>query len=792
MLKPDKERTRLLRRIRKLEQRLEEAEGTLRAIRAGEVDALVVAGPQGDRVYTLRGADEPYRILVQEMQEGAVTVTAEGLVLYSNAQFASLVKAPLERVLGSRIQDFIAASDQVAFQALLETGARGNSKGEVRLQSLDGITAPAYLSLNRLEVDGACTVCLMVTDLTEQKRRDEIVRAERLARSILEQAVEAIVVVDPEGKIIRASQTAHSLAAGNVLLRQFDETFPLQPASLSFASVLPTVQRGEVLRGLEASFVRPAGQVSQLLVSAGPLLSAAREFLGCVITLTDVTERRRAERRFRVLVESNLIGVLTACRENIFEANDAFLEMIGYTRQDLLDGQIRWREMTPPEYVHQDDHALEELLATGRSTPFEKEYYRKDGSRVPVLIGATLLEHSPLQWVCFVLDLTERKQIEERLLQAQKMESIGLLAGGIAHDFNNLLTGVLGNASLALDGLPPSHPVRRRIKGVISASEKAADLTRQLLAYAGKGQFVIRAVNLSERVRGITELIRASIPKSVRIRLELSENLPCVSADAAQMQQLIMNLVINAAEAIGEGPGTVLIRTGTVELRRQAAGKLQPAFEVAPSQYVQVEVTDDGCGMSEEILPKIFDPFFTTKFTGRGLGLAAVLGIVKAQKGAIEVHSTPGKGSTFKVRLPALEQPAEPQPPRPRRAVRGTGTILVVDDEPVVREVAQAALERLGYRVLLAEDGKTALDMFDKHSGLVSVVLLDLTMPEMDGLEAFQRLKAMRPQVKVLLSSGYNEAEATNRFEGLGLAGFVRKPYTSQRLAEKIKSALER
>jgi PAS domain S-box-containing protein len=789
-LKPDKERQRLLRRVRKLEQRLEEAEGALHAIRAGEVDALVVAGPQGDQVYTLRGADEPYRVLVQEMQEGAVTLTAEGLILYSNAQFASLVKAPLEHVLGSRIQDFIVPSDQVAFQALLETGASGNSKGEVTLQSSDGTTAPAYLSLNSLEVDGARTVCLMVTDLTEQKRRDEIVRAERLARSILEQAVEAIVVVDPGGKIIRASQTAHSLAGGNVLLRQFDETFPLQPASLSLASLLPRVQRGEVLQGLEASLVRPDGKVSQLIVSAGALLGAGREFLGCVVTLTDVTERRRAEGRFRVLLESNLIGVMTADQEKIFEANDAFLAMIGCARQDLLEGEIRWREMTPPEYGHLDERALKEILATGRCTPYEKEYCRKDGSRVPILMGATLLEHSPLQWASFVLDLTERKQIEERLFQAQKMESIGLLAGGIAHDFNNLLTGVLGNASLALDDLPRSHPVRPRIEEVISASEKAAGLTRQLLAYAGKGQFVIQAVNLSERVRDITELIRASIPKSVRIRLELQEDLPWVAADPSQIQQLVMNLVINAGEAIGEGSGTVLIRTGTVELRRQAARKLHPAFDVAPGPYVQLEVTDDGCGMSEDIFPRIFDPFFSTKFTGRGLGLAAVHGIMRAHKGAIEVHSTPGKGSTFRVLLPPLQQPAESESPLPRLEVRGTGTILVVDDEQVVRQVAQAALERRGYRVLLAEDGKAALEMFEKHSELISLVLLDLTMPEMGGVEAFQRLKAMRPEIKVLLSSGYNEAEATSRFEGLGLAGFVQKPYTSARLAEKIRTVL--
>jgi CheY-like chemotaxis protein len=376
----------------------------------------------------------------------------------------------------------------------------------------------------------------------------------------------------------------------------------------------------------------------------------------------------------------------------------------------------------------------------------------------------------------------ERRQLEEQLRQAQKLESLGLLAGGVAHDFNNLLTGILGNASLVLEILSPPEPERSMLEDVVRASERAAELTRQLLAYAGKGKFVVHPVHMSEIVREISQLVRSSIPRQVELRMDLPAELPLVEADPSQMQQLVMNLVINAAEAIGDRVGLVEVTTSVL---RPADGK---------GVLVCLRVHDTGCGMDESTKSQIFDPFYTTKFTGRGLGLAAVQGIVRSHNGSIEVKSRPGQGSTFEVLLPAMERYAglwhAPAPPKSPSALAGGGVVLVVDDEEIVRRTATATLQRYGYSVVEAENGREAVALFEKMKDIVELVLLDLTMPVMSGEEAYRQMKAMRPTLPVIVSSGYDEVEAARRFGAEGLTDFIQKPYVSQHLADKVKSVI--
>ena len=389
-------------------------------------------------------------------------------------------------------------------------------------------------------------------------------------------------------------------------------------------------------------------------------------------------------------------------------------------------------------------------------------------------------------------DVTERMRIEEQLRHTQKLESLGVLAGGVAHDFNNLLTGILGNASLALDGLSPGHPQRHFLEEVIHASERAADLTRQLLAYAGKGRFIMRTVDLSAVVRDITGLVQASIGKNVQLRQQLHGSLPGIDADPGQLQQIVMNLVINAAEAIGPQGGSVLVITSVQEVDEAYIATMSSAGELLrPGRYVSLEVHDTGCGMDEETLARMFDPFFTTKFAGRGLGLSAVLGIVRAHKGAIKVYSKPGQGATVKVLLPASANPVTVAPPLPRGQLTGTGTILVVDDEDVVRQTARHTLLRYGYKVVMASNGAEALECYRGWRDAIALVLLDLTMPVMSGEETLSQLQTVDPGVRVLLTSGYNEVEAVQRFAGKGLAGFIQKPYTAAALAEKVKALMD-
>jgi len=395
-------------------------------------------------------------------------------------------------------------------------------------------------------------------------------------------------------------------------------------------------------------------------------------------------------------------------------------------------------------------------------------------------------------WFGTSTDIEDQKRAEEAIRQKQKLESIGVLAGGVAHDFNNLLTGVLGNASLMLERLPPSDPTRVFLREISQAAERAAHLTRQMLAYAGKGSFAVERLDLSTHVREISALIHAAIPRQVPIEMALTPDLPAIEADAGQVQQIVMNLVINAAEAIGEGrSGRVRVSTRCENISPGSKARFMPE-RPEPGLYVVLEVEDNGVGMTEDTRAKIFDPFFTTKFAGRGLGLSAVLGIVRSSRGAITVESVPGQGSRINVYFPAIA--------RKEYAVRTgdvltpehQGLLLVVDDEEMVRDIAKHGLEHYGYSVLLAATGRNAIETFEKNANRVDVVLLDLMMPEISGEETLEALRRIRPDVRVILSSGYDETEATRRFRDGRISGFIQKPYSVARLASMVASVLRK
>jgi len=390
----------------------------------------------------------------------------------------------------------------------------------------------------------------------------------------------------------------------------------------------------------------------------------------------------------------------------------------------------------------------------------------------------------------------ERRSLEEQLRQAQKMQSIGLLAGGVAHDFNNLLTGIVGNASLVMDILNPGDPVRFMLQEVISASERATHLTRQLLAYAGKGTFVLEPIGLSRLVQETTDLLRSTAGRGVEVKFDLAGDVPEIQADAGQVRQVLMNLLMNASEAIGEQPGSITVRTFGLCVRPGERLEGCVPRSPAPGSYACLQVVDSGCGIGAEAMTQIFDPFFTTRFAGRGLGLAAVLGIVRRHKGAVQVQSVEGRGSTFTVLLASSVNGTGLAAPVPGSAadtpLTGTGVILVVDDEEVVRHAARASLEHYGYTVFEACDGQDGVDLFLRLRERVSVVLLDLTMPNMNGQQACERIRRVRPDVRVLISSGFDECEARRRFRDHNRMAFIQKPYTAAELASKMKSVLGR
>jgi len=350
--------------------------------------------------------------------------------------------------------------------------------------------------------------------------------------------------------------------------------------------------------------------------------------------------------------------------------------------------------------------------------------------------------------------------------------------------------GMLGNADLAQLDLPSTHPAQTCLGDIKTAARRAADLCKQLLAYAGMGRFRSEAVNLSALVREMTELLRVTVARA-QLELALAPDLPSVDADPSQMQQIIMNLLTNAADAVG-GSGTITVATGVQSCDRAYLHSPYLNEDLPEGRYVYLEVSDNGCGMDGTTQHRLFDPFFTTKFVGRGLGLAAVLGIVRAHNGTIKVSSEPGRGSSFRVLLPASEHPVASQEGEGAigESWRGSGTVLVVDDEAAVRDVATRLLSRLGFQVLAAQSGSEALALLEKASEEVRLVLLDLSMPRMNGEQAFSQLHAMAPDLPVILTSGYNETEMARRFTGQGLAGFLQKPYALQDLARKVRDVL--
>jgi PAS domain S-box-containing protein len=549
------------------------------------------------------------------------------------------------------------------------------------------------------------------------------------------------------------------------------------------------------------------GKNHWLLTSKIPLKNDDGQLFGVLGTYEDITEKKQAEEalrqsesRFRSIFDTSPVGIALAetHSQRIVQVNDSLCRMLGYSCDDLTSLSIS--DISHPEDFSRERQLIrEKLQSENDSVTFDKRFIRKDGSICWARLTAGLLKQSsemlPLV-LGIVEDITEarraeeeRKKLEAQVQHAQKLESLGVLAGGIAHDFNNLLMAILGNADLARSELSAASPAQGYLKDIETASRRAAGLCQQMLAYSGRGRFVVEYLSINEVVQEMTHMLEVSISKKAVLKFHLAPELPSIEADATQMRQIIMNLITNASEAIGDRSGIISITTGAMRCDKTY---LQDTFldeELPEALYVYVEVADTGCGMTQEVVSRIFDPFFTTKFSGRGLGMAAVLGIVRGHRGAIKVYSEPGQGTTIKILFPASDEMPERKntvKERPKRW-QGSGTILVVDDDETVRTLAGRMVEKLGFQTLFACDGREAIAIYMAHQDEIVCVLLDLTMPHMDGEETFRELRRINKDVRVIMSSGYNEQEVTQRFLGKGLTGFIQKPYRLAVLEEKLK-----
>lgn len=766
--------------------------------------------------------------------------------------------------------------------------------------------APAADIRAGLQVASGLALLAIVGLAFHETRRRSV---ERQLRATFEAAPAGMALTSPDGRLLRVNGALAAMLgrpAENLVGMRWDDLTHPDDRGLS-ADALRSILAGQAATAqYEKRYLKPDGSVLWALVGTHLLRDAAGRPEHFVTQVVDVTARRQADAELRdtaqklqALFESGIIGVVFGDIEGgIRTVNDAYMRIVGYTREELAR-VTHWGELTAPEFRLRDAAAAAEARARGACTPYEKQYVRKDGSRVWALVGFTVLEPDRTKTVAFILDLTaqktaqerarllntvaevapnaivvtgadgliewvnpaferltgwtsaeavgqnprilksgrtdpsvyqslwrtisageiwrgelenrrkdgttyveemtvtplrgaggaiehyvaiktdvtERRQFEDRLRQSQKMEAVGRLAGGLAHDFNNVLTAVLGFGSLARESVDPTSPTREFLNEVLAAGERAGGLTRQLLAFARRQPLRVEVLDLNPVVRGLETMLKRLLGEDISFVTNLEEPLLSVKADPAQLEQVLVNLAVNARDAMPDG-GTLSIETRNGTLDEIPA--------------VEVIVSDTGCGMDEAVRAHLFEPFFTTKEKGKGtgLGLATAYGIVSQGGGRITVVSEPGRGARFTVALPAFsDRPSGRKASQPRLRVGKGETVLLVEDEPAVRRIARRSLESLGYRVIEAEDGLDGQRVAETFPDEIHLLVSDVVMPHLRGDELARRLVASRPSLRVLLASGYAE-EAVSLDTRPGDWGFLQKPYTPTDLAAKVREVL--
>jgi len=660
----------------------------------------------------------------------------------------------------------------------------------------DGTLIKGLMSGRLVSLDGLPCLLTITRDVTVQEDAQQALgNLTDLIAAITAHVPAFISLLDRRGHMLFLNKVAPGFAMADVIGMDFldgltDEAKPLGAQAL--ARILAGSSQ-EVYEGFGWGPDRSPRWYRSIM---GPMIEKG-QVVGAVLIAMDETERRRQEARLREsedrfqALQSHTPDALFWIRvgtqgELLLEGmNPAAESILGRKAQDVAG--LPFEAFCAPQLAAAFVAHDLECIAARKPLTFEEEIPGPDGSRY---LSTTLV---PIQddtgrihrIVGSARDITQKRHMEEALRLSQKLESLGVLAGGIAHDFNNLLTAIMGNLNLAQLKLPEGSPALGHLEAVENTVLKASELTRQMLAYSGKGRFSVKPQDLDAVVNGMVHLLKVSVPKGASLSIHLAGNLPAVEGDAAQIQQVVMNLVTNAADALGDKEGVIRVATREEDLDEARIRAAFPAQDLEPGPFVVLEVEDTGCGMSPGVLARIFDPFFTTKVKGRGLGLSAMLGILKGHKAGILIQSREGEGSSFQVFFPASRGTAVPRPQAAAEPVSEfSGRLLLVDDEVIILDSIGLALETLGFEVIQARDGVEALERFE--AARPDLVLMDLTMPRMDGATAFAKMQALRPEVPVILSSGYDR----QALEGVKPAAFVQKPYRLKELKKLLAEVL--
>ncbi|GLH69479.1 hypothetical protein GETHPA_10120 [Geothrix rubra] len=770
----------------------------------------------------LRESEQRTRMLFDAVNDAIFVHDLEtGAILDANARVLEMYGYSRRELLCMDVADLSAGlppySQAEAMAWIRKAQREGPQVFEWRAKHRSGKVFWAEVNMRRAFIGAEERLLVAVRDIDSRKAAEAALRdsEERYLGLFLNSpdAIFWIGVREDGGFILESINPAQEASLGRtaaeVVGRELSDWLPEELAAQLTGNYRRCVAGGRPTTYEETADLGQGRRIYQTLLV--PIRNATGRIHRIAGISTDITERRRSEedrqeseRLFRLLFERSGDANLLIDGDRFVDCNQATVEILGAADKSAVLG-THPSDLSPP---FQPDgrpsrEKADEILALAHrqgSHHFEWTHRRVDGTDFPVEVLLTAVPWKGKE----ILHTTwrdrtethradrERRQLEAQIQQAQKLESLGVLAGGIAHDFNNLLTAVLGNLNLAQFSLSPEAPATPFLEHAEKAVQKASDLTRQMLAYSGRGRFVVKLHDVNEVVQEMAHLLQVSISKKAELKLELAPELPPIEADGAQFQQVVMNLVTNASDALGDCEGTIAITTGAADLDAAFIAATLPTQNLEPGRYVTLEVRDTGQGMSPEVMARIFDPFFTTKATGRGLGLSAMLGILRGHRAGLEIHSQVDRGSSFKAYFPAAQGHADAGKALDRAGeAELKGTVLLVDDEPAVLDTLGPALETLGFRVLLARDGVEAVARFQADPGAIDLVLMDLTMPRMDGREAFQALRRIRPDARVVLSSGYTEQESVRSIMGQGLAGFLQKPYTLQALRAALQKALE-
>ena len=738
--------------------RLEEAEETLRAIRNHEVDAIVVDGPEGQQVYTLQGAERPYRILIETMSEGALTVATDGTILYCNSRLSELMKMPLYKIIGAPFNNFVISRNEQSLETMLHVCGENSCRGEFFLKTADGGEVPVSISARSLMLNDVGAFCIVAADLTVQKRAQEALEE---ARSHLE---ERVANRTAELSMINAAlqEEIAERKRTEIALRESEQRWVTTLSSIGDA-VIATDTSGRIM------FMNALAEA----LTGWTLHDASQKQVYKVFRIINMHTRREVENPVaKVLRDGVVVGL----------ANDTILVRKDGTEVPIDDSGAPIKEANGR--VMGVVLVFRDIAERKRAEETVQKAYDELELRVRERTIELQQAYDKL-----MAETKEKERLEAQLRQAQKMEALGTLAGGVAHDFNNMLAAIIGFSEIAAERIPAESGVQRHIKRILEAGLRGRDLVKQMLAFSRQTEQEKKPLLASSIVKESIKLLRASIPSTVSISFRAKSESGLSLGDPVQIQQVLMNLCTNAAYAMREKGGTL-----DIELSDHGVSTLSDdPHSIKPGLYVKLIVRDTGAGISPDIVDKIFDPFFTTKKLGEGtgLGLSVVHGIVKQHDGYITVESEPGRGSTFTVYFPKITAAPETDAIRDDAPPTGSERILFIDDEQALAEMGEDILAELGYKVTSQMSGREALSLFKLDPSRFDLVITDQTMPEMTGVELAKELLAVKADLPIILCTGFSHLVDADKARAAGIRAFAMKPLTKMEIARTIRNVLD-